>query len=88
MELAELYRNELLKQPQIIGATVSLMSFSETPWINVGYSDDKNVYRTFQFNAVDQYFLKTMGIQMAQGREFSADNPAHHTSSMIVNQLC
>ncbi|HEY5969553.1 MAG TPA: ABC transporter permease [Chitinophagaceae bacterium] len=86
MELAELYRNELLKQPQVIGATVSLMSFSETPWINVGYSDDKNVYRTFQFNAVDPYFLKTMGIQMAQGREFSEDNPADHTSSMIVNE--
>ena len=86
MELAELYRNELLKQPQVIGATVSLMSFSETPWINVGYSDDKNVYRSFQFNAVDPYFLKAMGIQMAQGREFSADNPTDYTSSMIVNE--
>src|SRR6188508_2427244 len=86
MELAELYRNELLKQPQVMGATVSLMSFSETPWINVGYNDDKNVYRNFQFNAVDPYFLKTMGIQMAQGREFSADNPADYTSSMIVNE--
>src|SRR5436190_6260404 len=86
MELAELYRNELLKQPQVIGATVSLMSFSETPWINIGYSDDKNVYRNFQFNSVDPYFLKTMGIQMAQGRDFSADNPADYTSSMIVNE--
>ena len=86
MELAELYRNELFKQPQVIGASVSLMSFSETPWINVGYSDDKNVYRNFQFNSVDPYFLKTMGIQMVQGREFSADNPADYTSSMIVNE--
>ena len=86
MELAELYRNELLKQPQVVGASVSLMSFSETPWINVGYSDDKNVYRSFQVNAVDPYFLKTMGIQMAEGRNFSADNPADITSSMIVNE--
>ena len=86
MEMAELYRNELLKQPQVAGATVSLMSFSETPWINVGYSDDKNVYRNFQFNSVDPYFLKTMGIQMVQGRDFSADNPADYTSSMIVNE--
>jgi len=86
MELAELYRNELLKQPQVVGATVSIMSFSETPWVNVGYSDDKNVYRSFQFNAVDPYFLKTMGVQMAAGRDFSADNPADYTSSMIVNE--
>jgi putative ABC transport system permease protein len=47
MEIAELYRNELLKQPQVAGASVSLMSFSETPWINVGYTDDKNIYRQF-----------------------------------------
>jgi putative ABC transport system permease protein len=86
MELAELYRNELLKQPQVSGASVSLMSFSETPWVNVGYSDDKNVYRSFQFNAVDPYFLKTMGIQVAEGRDFSASNPADYTSSMIVNE--
>src|SRR4030095_15089720 len=65
---------------------VSLMSFSETPWVNIGYSDDKNVYRNFQFNAVDPYFLKTMGIQIAEGRDFSADNPADYTSSMIVNE--
>jgi len=86
MELAELYRNELLKQPQVAGASVSLMSFSETPWIGIGYSDDKNVYRNFQFNAVDPYFLKTMGVKMAEGRDFSADNPADYTSSMIVNE--
>ena len=86
MEMAELYRNELLKQPQVMGVTVSLMSFSETPWINVGYNDDKNIYRSFQFNAVDPYFLKTMGIKMAQGRDFSADKPTDYTSSMIVNE--
>ena len=85
-EIAELYRNELLKQPQVAGASVSLMSFSETPWISVGYADDKNVYRSFQFNAVDPYFLKTMNIQMAEGRDFSPDNPADFTSSMIVNE--
>src|SRR4029078_1605662 len=66
-ELASLYRDELMKQPQVAGATVSLMSFSETPWIGIGYSDDKNVYRNFQFNAVDPYFLKTMGIQIVEG---------------------
>ena len=86
MELAELYRNELMKQPQVVGASVSLMSFAETPWIGIGYSDDKNVYRNFQFNAVDPYFLKTMGIQIAAGRDFSANDPADYTSAMIVNE--
>ena len=86
MELAQLYRNELMKQPQIISATTSIMSFSETPWINIGYTDDKNVYRNIQFNAVDPYFIRTMGMQIVQGRDFSADNPADNMSSMIVNE--
>ena len=86
MQLAGLYRDELMKQPQVVAASVSLMSFSETPWISVGYADDKNVYRSFQFNAVDPYFLKTMGIKLKEGRDFSASNPADYTSSMIVNE--
>ncbi len=86
MEIAKLYRNELLKQQQVASASVSLMSFSETPWINVGYTDDKNIYRDFQFNAVDPYFLKTMGIQLIEGRDFSNDNIADSMSSMIVNE--
>jgi putative ABC transport system permease protein len=86
LEIGQLYRDELMKQPQVVSASVSIMSFSETPWVNIGYRDDKDVYRNFQFNAVDPYFLKTMGIKMAAGRDFSADNPADYTSSMIVNE--
>jgi putative ABC transport system permease protein len=86
MELAQLYRDELMKQPQIVGAATSIMSFSETPWINIGYTDDKNVYRTLQLNAVDPYFIKTMRMQIVKGRDFSADNPADLMSSMIVNE--
>lgn len=85
-ELANLYRNELLKQPQFIGATVSLMSFSQTPWIGVGYTDDKAIYRDFQFNAVDPYFVKTMGMKIIRGRDFSANDASDNTSSMLVNE--
>jgi putative ABC transport system permease protein len=85
MELAELYRNELMKEPRVVNATVSIMSFSETPWVGVGFTDDKNVYRNLQFNAVDPYFIKTMGIKVIRGRDFDANNPADYTSSMIVN---
>ena len=86
MPIAELFRTELLKQPQVSGASVSLMSFAQTPWINVGYTDDKNVYRDFQANAIDEDFITTMQIPVVQGRNFSRDNPADATSSMIVNE--
>ena len=86
MALAELYRNELLKQPQVAGVSASIMSFSETPWINVGYTDDKDIYRDFQCNAVDAYFIPTMQIPVVKGRAFDPNNTADVTNSIIVNE--
>jgi putative ABC transport system permease protein len=86
MPLANLYRTELLKRPEVADAAVSLYTFSETPWIEMGFTDEKRVYRSFQFNAIDPHFIKAMKIEMAQGRSFAADNPADVTSAALVNE--
>ncbi len=86
-EIGMLYKNELAKHSQVVSSSVSVMSFAETPWINVGYTDDKNVYRDFQMNSVDADFLPTMGIKLKQGRNFSKDNGADQMSSIIVNDV-
>ncbi|MDB5229875.1 MAG: hypothetical protein JWN76_680 [Chitinophagaceae bacterium] len=86
MPLAELFRNELQKIPQVASASVALYSMAQTPWIDLGYTDDKKIYRTFQFNAVDPQFIPTMKIQMVQGRNFSADNASDATTAMVVNE--
>ena len=86
LPLAQLYRNELLKYPQISGATVSLYSFAQASWINFGFTDDKKVYHTFEYNMVDPDFIKTMGIKVIQGRNFSEKKPVDKNSSAIVNE--
>jgi len=86
LQLAQLYRNELIKQSEVTGATASVYSFSESSWIELGFTDDKKVYHSFQFNAVDQHFLDAMKIQVIKGRGFSNDNPADITSSAVVNE--
>jgi putative ABC transport system permease protein len=62
------------------------MSFAESPWIQVGFTDDNKIYRDFQFNAVDPDFVKTMGLKIVQGRDFSNDNLVDQLGSMIVNE--
>ncbi len=84
--LAERLKTELTKNPQVISSTASMFSFSEPGWMNLGYEDDKKVYRNFRMNAVDPDFVKTMGLQIVNGRNFSADNSADITNSMIVNE--
>ena len=84
--LAERLKTELAKNPQVSEQLISMFSFSEPGWMNLGYEDDKKVYRNFRMNAIDADFVKTMNLQIVKGRNFSADNPADIGNSMIVNE--
>jgi putative ABC transport system permease protein len=84
--LANLYRTELTKHPQVADVSVSIYSFAETPWVQLGFPDDKQVYKNSQYNSVDAHFVQTMGLKMIQGRAFSPDNTADFSSAAIVNE--
>ena len=84
--LARLYKIELSKYPEVLGVSASIYSFSETPWVNLGYSDDKKNYHSFQYNEVDASFFETMQIPILQGRGFQPENPADTNNSIIVNE--
>ena len=84
--LTHLYKIELSKYPEVLGTSASIYSFSETPWVNLGYSDDKKGYHSFQYNEVDASFIETMQIPIIQGRSFQPQNPADTNNSIIVNE--
>lgn len=84
--LANLYRQELLKHPEVMAATASVYSLAETQWLSLGYTDEKRGYKTFQYNTIDPYFINTMKLQIIQGRGFDATNAADINSSAIVNE--
>jgi len=84
--LGQLYKTELLKHPEVADAAVSVYSLAEPFWISIGFTDEKKVYRTIQFNSVDPYFFKTMNLQMAAGRSFDPNNAADINSSAVVNE--
>jgi putative ABC transport system permease protein len=84
--LAQLYKTELSKYPEVSSACVSMYSFSETPWVNFGYSDDKKNYHTFQYNEIDASFIQTMQIPVLKGRSFAPENTADTNNSILVNE--
>ena len=86
MPLAQLYRQELLKHPEVAEVTVSIYSFAEIPWVELGFTDDKRVYHSFQYNAVDANFVQTMHIPVIKGRTFSTDNTADISTAAVVNE--
>jgi len=85
-ELARLYLRELDKYPQVIAASASTFSFAETPWLDLGFTDDKKQHHTIQYNEVDDAFLKAMQIQILQGRGLSGRNSADTNNSVLVNE--
>jgi putative ABC transport system permease protein len=84
--LAQLYKNELLKHPQVQSVSASTFSFAESSWASLGYSDDKKQFHSFQYNEVDASFIETMQIPVLQGRSFSTGNPADSNNSILVNE--
>ena len=84
--LARLYKAELSKYPEVLSTSASVYSFSETPWVNLGYSDDKKNYHSFQYNEVDASFIETMQIPILEGRSFQPQNAADTNNSIIVNE--
>ena len=86
LPIAELFRTELLKNPQVADVATSLYSFAETPWINLGFTDDRKVYKSFQYNMVDDNFLQSMGVKLVSGRLFDKKIPADRTTAAVVNE--
>ncbi|MES1181418.1 MAG: ABC transporter permease, partial [Flavobacterium sp.] len=84
--LANLYREELLKHPEVQDASVAIYSFVETPWVTLGFTNEKKEYRSFQYNSVDANFIKAMHIKMAAGRSFDPSNTADISNAAVVNE--
>ena len=86
LAFAQNYRMQLLKHPQIADAGISLFSLAETPWVELGFTDDRKVYKSFQYNAVDPNFTHMMDIEVIEGRNFSFENTADKNTAALVNE--
>lgn len=83
--LAERYINTLEGNPKIINSSKSMYSMAEFGWMNLGYTDDREAFRQFKFNAVDPEFINTMNLEIINGRGFMKNNPAD-SGAIVVNE--
>lgn len=85
-EQAEQFKHELSSLPQIASVSASSHDFGNGDWVNLGFTDDNGVYRTFFYNSIDDDFLSAMKIEMIAGRNFSDENPSDQRRALIVNE--
>jgi putative ABC transport system permease protein len=84
--LAKLFKTALMKRPEVTGVSAAVFSFTETPWVTLGFSDANKGYHDFQYNEVDPFFIPVMQIKMKEGSGFDINNLADINNSIIVNE--
>ena len=85
---AQMVKGELLKYPNIESVTVStrgLVSWSSSFGIDWEGEPPDRVFDV-GFNQVDQDYLETFGMEMAEGRFFSKEFPSDLTDALVVNE--
>ncbi len=85
----ELLKQELLRLPAVKNATMSNMALgrfigSYNPVAKEGDSDDKSI--TPGIITGDFDLVKTLGLQIVKGRDFSADMATDSTDAFIINE--
>ncbi len=85
-EVAEQFKIELAKLPDVISACGSSHDFANGAWVNVGFTDEQGTYRTFNLNVIDDDYVPTLQIDIVSGRNFSDELPADKRRSVIVNE--
>lgn len=72
--------------PDVVDVFAASHDFGSGAWMNVGFTDDHDTYRTFDVLIVDERYLSAMGIGMVQGRGFIAGDESDKRHSVIVNE--
>jgi len=85
MEEAQLFKDELAKNPDIVGIGISTFTAGAGGWLQVGYFDN-GLNRNFQVNVVDDNYISVNEMQIVAGRDFSADMPSDKRQGIIVNE--
>ena len=85
---AETFKNELLQNPDIISATNSIGVPGNIQWIQVMRveREDKMADMALILAQTDYDYIKTMGMEIVQGRDFDRDMGTDKTEAVIINE--
>jgi len=83
----ETLRNELLRNPEIVDATVSINAPFNGVWVKeINWQGANSSERIgIVYNAVGYDFVNTYKMKMVQGRDFSREHPGD-TSTCLINE--
>lgn len=78
---AELFKNELLKDPNITDVSATNVGHS---WTGARLEDGTDI--SFNYASIDESFLPELEIPIIQGRNFSKEYPSDASNNVLVNE--
>jgi putative ABC transport system permease protein len=85
-EKANIFRERLLSRTEVENAALSISLFGNDEWWNAGFKDKDGKQFFFKLNFVVGDYLGTMGIDIAEGRNFY-NNIMLDSGAIMVNRL-
>ncbi len=84
----ESFKNELLQDPSILGATNSTGVPGQINWIQVVRveREDEMAEMAMILAQVDHEYIKAMGMEIVQGRDFDKDMGTDKTEAVLINE--
>lgn len=80
-EQAELFKNELLKNPNIVNVAATDVGHS---WTGARLADGTDI--SFNYATIDESYLPELEIPVVAGRNFSKDYPSDASNNILVNE--
>jgi putative ABC transport system permease protein len=84
-EKANIYRERLLERTDVADASLSVSLFGNGDWWRAGFTNSDGKQFFFQLNFVAGDYLNTMGMELAEGRNFY-ENITLDSGAIMVNQ--
>lgn len=79
----DLFKNELSKNSRVVSTAATMTAMSVTKWTVLTFNQEDDSELQLNFNLVSPEYVKTMGIELAAGRDFREDDTG---KSIIVNE--
>ncbi len=85
VQFFERYKTAVIHDERVLNMAATMTPFSQE-WTTLGYNDEFGHQSRFVFNQVTYGYLRTMGIELVEGRDFSEAFGTDAEQAMIVNE--
>ncbi len=82
---AELYRQALTARSEVQSAGITISTYGDNAFWDAGFPTEDGKQFNFRVNFVGGDYIKTMGLEVAEGRDFNPQ-PGSDSSAFIINE--